>query len=142
MAGLTNCRAECYGLENMSWIEVKLKAGRIVPAFASTTAAIAGLQTAEMVKLLCLRAEKAERENVEALCRNSFLNLGVPLLSMSEPGPIKRRAVSDRYFVDEWSILEFDLTPSLTMAELIEKLEVCTGLKVWDIFREEECVLL
>lgn len=45
-------------------MEVKIKAGRIVPAFASTTALVAGLQTIEMVKILSLRAESAGAERV------------------------------------------------------------------------------
>lgn len=36
----------------MDWITVKIKAGRIVPALATTTAAIAGLQTIEMLKII------------------------------------------------------------------------------------------
>jgi hypothetical protein len=43
MASMGNCRAFNYKLEPMDWIQVKLKAGRIVPAMATTTAAIAGL---------------------------------------------------------------------------------------------------
>jgi hypothetical protein len=38
-----NCRASNYKLDLMDWITVKLKAGRIVPALATTTAAVAGL---------------------------------------------------------------------------------------------------
>ena len=36
---LANLRAANYKLEEMTWINVKLKAGRIVPALATTTAA-------------------------------------------------------------------------------------------------------
>ena len=43
MAAAANCRANNYALEPMDWLTVKLKAGRIVPALATTTAAIAGL---------------------------------------------------------------------------------------------------
>lgn len=40
---LANMRSSNYKLEPMDWLQVKLKAGRIVPALATTTAAIAGL---------------------------------------------------------------------------------------------------
>jgi len=40
---MANCRSSNYKLVPMDWITVKLKAGRIVPALATTTAAIAGL---------------------------------------------------------------------------------------------------
>lgn len=40
---MANCRALNYKLEPMSWIDVKLKAGRIIPALVTTTAIVAGL---------------------------------------------------------------------------------------------------
>jgi len=40
---IANCRASNYKLDPMDWLTVKIKAGRIVPALATTTAAIAGL---------------------------------------------------------------------------------------------------
>lgn len=52
MYALGNLRAANYKLDPMEWIQVKLKAGRIVPALATTTAAVAGLQTLEMLKIL------------------------------------------------------------------------------------------
>jgi actin-related protein len=80
MATMGNCRAESYKLEAMDWIQVKLKAGRIVPAMATTTAAIAGLQALELVKLL--RGVTKEQH------RNVFLNLAVPIMQASEPGDV------------------------------------------------------
>ncbi len=49
---MANIRAQNYKLDEMDWITVKIKAGRIVPALATTTAAIAGLQTIELIKYL------------------------------------------------------------------------------------------
>jgi maleate cis-trans isomerase len=49
---MANIRAENYCLQEMDWITTKIKAGRIVPALATTTAAIAGLQTIEVLKVL------------------------------------------------------------------------------------------
>ena len=52
MHAVTNCRATNYKLGEMNFLTVKLKAGRIIPALATTTAAIAGLQTLEVIKVL------------------------------------------------------------------------------------------
>ena len=40
---IANVRASNYKLDEMKWITVKIKAGKIIPALATTTAAIAGL---------------------------------------------------------------------------------------------------
>lgn len=40
---MSNLRASNYNLEEMDWITTKIKAGRIIPALATTTAAVAGL---------------------------------------------------------------------------------------------------
>lgn len=42
---MANLRAINYKLDQMDWITVKIKAGRIVPALATTTACVSGLQT-------------------------------------------------------------------------------------------------
>ena len=66
------CRCENYQLPAMDFLTAKLKAGRIIPALATTTAAIAGLQTIEMVKVL--------KQLKKPLLKNAFLNLSVPYL--------------------------------------------------------------
>lgn len=40
---LANCRALNYKLDPMDWLTVKLKAGKIVPALATTTSVVSGL---------------------------------------------------------------------------------------------------
>lgn len=72
MAAMGNCRAVTYKLEIMDWITVKLKAGRIVPALATTTACVAGLQTLELIKIV-KGVKKVDHRNI-------FLNLAVPFL--------------------------------------------------------------
>lgn len=79
----------------MDWITVKLKAGRIVPALATTTAAIAGLQTIELVKLL-KREEKIEN------MKNGFLNLAVPMLQLTEPGAAAKIKLHETLSVTLW----------------------------------------
>lgn len=80
MYSMGNCRASCYKLEPMDWITVKLKAGRIVPALATTTASISGLQTLELVKII--------KDCPKTDYRNIFLNLAVPLMQAGEPGDV------------------------------------------------------
>jgi len=69
---MTNIRSKNYKLPMLDFITVKLKAGRIVPALMTTTAAISALQTIESLKVLKnLKLEKL---------RNSFVNFSLPLL--------------------------------------------------------------
>lgn len=75
---MANLRAVNYKLEQMDWLTTKIKAGRIVPALSTTTTAIAGLQTMELVKYI--KGVKLDK------LRNAFLNLAVPVVQLSEPG--------------------------------------------------------
>jgi hypothetical protein len=75
---MANLRAINYKLDQMDWITTKLKAGRIVPALATTTSCVAGLQTLE----ICKYFKKIKIDQM----RNAYLNLAVPSLQMSEPG--------------------------------------------------------
>ena len=86
----------------MDWINVKIKAGRIIPALATTTAAIAGLQTLELLKYL--KGCKLEDH------KNSFMNLAVPSLMMSEPGPALKTKLKEGLDVTLWDRWEYDAT--------------------------------
>ena len=74
-----NLRAQVYGIENVDRLKVKQIAGRIVPAIATTTAMVSGLATIELIKVM-------QKRPLEVL-RNTFLNLALPMLVLSEPGP-------------------------------------------------------
>ena len=95
-------RCRNYKLEIMDWIKVKIKAGRIIPALATTTAAIAGLQTIELVKII---------KNVSVhLYRNSYLNLAIPFLQSSEPGQCKKIILREGLSTDLWDRWEVVLS--------------------------------
>ena len=84
---LTNLRARNYGLEEYDWMQVKIKAGRIIPALVTTTAVVAGLVCVQLVQLVA-------GAPVEQL-KNSFVNLAVPYIAQSEPGPPPSRVITD-----------------------------------------------
>ena len=109
----------------MDWMQVKLKAGRIVPALATTTAAIAGLQTIELVKLL----KKCKIENI----KNAFLNLAVPSLQLSEPGPAPKIKLTENLTVTLWDKWEVNLGKDITIEKLFKYLENTYKLKPVDV---------
>jgi hypothetical protein len=99
----------------MDWITVKIKAGRIVPALATTTAAIAGLQTIELLKFM--KDLPAESH------RNAFLNLAVPSLMMGEPGPPQRYTLCGSLSVSLWDRWEYhNATSSTTLVDVLQHL--------------------
>ncbi len=110
----------------MDWINVKIKAGRIVPALATTTAAIAGLQTLELLKYL--KGCKLEEH------RNSFMNLAVPSLMMSEPGPAPKTKLKEGLEVTLWDRWEVEGTAQITLGEVLSKVENDKGLQARDVF--------
>ena len=74
-----------YQIEPSDRLKIKRIAGKIVPAIATTTAAVAGLVTIELVKIV----QKLPLEKY----RNCFLNLALPVMLLSEPGPAERTVI-------------------------------------------------
>jgi hypothetical protein len=74
----SNIRAMNYSIPIVDRQETKGIAGKIIPAIATTTSAVAGLAILEMLKYL-LDYNKTE------LYRSTFINLAEPLLVYSEP---------------------------------------------------------
>jgi len=124
---MANLRASNYNLELMDWLTVKIKAGNIIPALATTTAAIAGLQTLEMIKVV--KNLKIESH------KNSFLNLAVPSLMMSEPGaPIKKK-IKEGLETDLWTRWEMNECPlDITLDEVLTYFENLHSLSFRDVF--------
>lgn len=129
MYSMGNCRASCYGLEPMDWITVKLKAGRIVPALATTTAAVSGMQTLELVKIL----KGCKKEDM----RNIFLNLAVPIMQAGEPGNVAKEKLLEGVEVTLWDRWEVKDAKTMTLQGLIKHIEeTYVGLEVRDVMKD------
>jgi len=127
---IANCRAQNYNLDPMDWLTVKLKAGRIVPALATTTAAVAGLQTLELVKYL-KRCKKEDHRNI-------FLSLAVPIMQASEPADAQVMKLAEGVEVTLWDRWEVKKGPDVTLGELISHIEENYKLHVRDVMKGTE----
>merc|ERR1711920_33555 len=76
-----NLRARNYKIPEVDFFKVKMIAGKIIPAIATTTAMTTGLVSAELLKLVTLKDRKVDD------FKNAFVNLALPLWVMSEPLP-------------------------------------------------------
>lgn len=100
----SNLRAINYKLDPVDRLETKRIAGKIIPAIATTTAAIAGLVSLELVKIV-------QKQEVDKF-KNCFLNLALPYFQLSEPGAATRTYITkETYFTlwDRWDVAEGDL---------------------------------
>ncbi|ESN94142.1 hypothetical protein HELRODRAFT_103068 [Helobdella robusta] len=99
ISAFSNLRGQMYGIERMDRLQIKKIAGRIVPAIATTTASVAALVAIELLKVV----KKCGLSNF----RNTFLNMALPVIVMSEPGSAKQTLLSNgmQYSIwDRWEV--------------------------------------
>ena len=91
ISAVGNLRARNYGIEEIEKFQAKLKAGRIIPAIATTTAMATGFVCLELYKQVAGRPLEARR--------NLFANLALPgpLLMLSEPMPCPKIKSGQRW---------------------------------------------
>jgi len=82
-----NLRARNYDIREATRFDVKLTAGRIIPAVVTTASAITGLVVLELYKVVA--GGTVER------ARNSFINLAINTFVMAEPAGPKRTKTTD-----------------------------------------------
>ena len=128
-------RARNYRLDECDKFKTKMIAGKIIPAIATTTAAIVGVVCMELWKIV-------QGFNDLSDYRNAYINLGINLFVMTEPGePKKNKDVEMdpimlcpiKAIPPNWTIWDtIELKGSLTVSEMMkhfrEKYQVSLSL--------------
>lgn len=121
-----NLRALMYSIELSDKMMVKKIAGKIVPAIATTTSSVAGLVSIELVKLVKYHGNA----NSLSSYRNAFLNLGISLFLLSEPGACPRSHIHNDLYVTIWDKWTVKGSESFTLRQLIDHIKQKYNLTV------------
>lgn len=87
-------RAKMYSIEPADRLKTKRIAGKIIPAIATATAAVAGLVALELVKVV----GGYEFESF----KNCFFNLAIPVVVLTEPAAVKQSHIRDNIYFSIW----------------------------------------
>jgi len=122
-----NLRATNFAIARCDAHTAKRVAGKIVPAIATTTAAVVGLVGMELLKL---QRRPGDAPRPLSDFRNGFVNLALPLFALSEPNPAEERALPGGEVFTEWSSLPVAEAEAPTLGALVRVLEARLGSEV------------
>uniref|UniRef100_A0A8C1ZMX9 Ubiquitin-like modifier-activating enzyme 6 n=1 Tax=Cyprinus carpio TaxID=7962 RepID=A0A8C1ZMX9_CYPCA len=94
VASASALRAQMYAIEATDRLQTKRIAGKIIPAIATSTAAVAGLVSMELIKV-------AGGYGFE-LFKNCFFNLAIPVMVLTETAQVKRTQIRDDISFSIW----------------------------------------
>uniref|UniRef100_A0A9J8A5N0 Ubiquitin-like modifier-activating enzyme 6 n=1 Tax=Cyprinus carpio carpio TaxID=630221 RepID=A0A9J8A5N0_CYPCA len=94
VASASALRAQMYAIEAADRLQTKRIAGKIIPAIATSTAAVAGLVSMELIKV-------AGGYGFE-LFKNCFFNLAIPVMVLTETAQVKRTQIRDDISFSIW----------------------------------------
>ncbi|VDN08050.1 unnamed protein product [Thelazia callipaeda] len=125
----SNLRAQNYEITPVDVMRTKQIAGRIIPAIATATAAIAGLVAIELYKIVG-DGQKLLPVPLSSF-KNGFLNLALPFFGFSEPIAAPKKKVVFKYSEANFTLWDrFEIQGPKKMKEIIQWVKEETGLDV------------
>jgi len=112
ISAASNLRADNYEIQKADRLKTKQIAGRIIPAIATTTAAVSGLVGLELYKIVA-GAGNCKLE----IFKNGFLSLALPFFGFAEPMPAPKK----KYYENTWTLWDrFEVKGHLTLQQFID----------------------
>ncbi|KAI2668619.1 Ubiquitin-like modifier-activating enzyme 6 [Labeo rohita] len=129
VASASALRAHMYAIEAADRLQTKRIAGKIIPAIATSTAAVAGLVSLELMKV-------AGGYGFE-LFKNCFFNLAIPVMVLTETAQVKRTQIREDISFsiwDRWTIFGHeDFTLSDFISAVRKLIKPSAGRKYVDL---------
>ncbi|KAF3687627.1 Ubiquitin-like modifier-activating enzyme 6 [Channa argus] len=114
-------RARMYSIEPADRLKTKRIAGKIIPAIATATAAVAGLVALELIKVV----GGYEFESF----KNCFFNLAIPVVVLTEPAPVKRTLIRDDIYFSIWDCWTVFGHEDFTLSDFINSVREKYGIE-------------
>lgn len=117
----SSLRARMYSIEPADRLKTKRIAGKIIPAIATATAAVAGLVALELIKVV----GGYEFESF----KNCFFNLAIPVVVLTEPAAVKRTLIRDNIFFSIWDCWTIFGHEDFTLSDLMNAVREKYGIE-------------
>uniref|UniRef100_A0A4X2L2J4 Ubiquitin-like modifier-activating enzyme 6 n=1 Tax=Vombatus ursinus TaxID=29139 RepID=A0A4X2L2J4_VOMUR len=117
----SNLRAKMYNIEPADRLKTKRIAGKIIPAIATSTAAVSGLVTLELIKA-------AGGLPFEAY-RNCFLNLAIPIIVFTETAEVKKIEIRNGITFTIWDRWTIHGKEEFTLSDFINAVREKYGIE-------------
>ncbi|KAM9819468.1 ubiquitin-like modifier-activating enzyme 6 isoform 1-T2 [Syngnathus typhle] len=114
-------RANMYSIEPADRFKTKRIAGKIIPAIATATAAVAGLVSLELIKIV-------GGFGFESL-KNCFFNLALPVVVFTEPAPVKQAFIRENISFSIWDIWTISGHEDFTLSDFINGVREKYGIE-------------
>uniref|UniRef100_A0A8C2WGU8 Ubiquitin like modifier activating enzyme 6 n=1 Tax=Cyclopterus lumpus TaxID=8103 RepID=A0A8C2WGU8_CYCLU len=114
-------RARMYAIEPADRLKTKRIAGKIIPAIATATAAVAGLVALELVKVV----GGYEFESF----KNCFFNLAIPVVVLTEPAQVKQSLIRDNIYFSIWDCWTIFGREDFTLSDFINAVREKYGIE-------------